>query len=157
MDPEKVVGKPAGKRRTMLKGILGVGLTTVFAPILYAVGRYLGYQGGGSGQKDVMIGATDVSADHPSKLLDINDQPVLVIYQAGHGIRAFNAKCTHLGCTVSYQPEVPGFYCKCHHGRYDANGINVPGTRPKRPLTELTIVEKDGQLDVTLIPKQQPS
>jgi Rieske Fe-S protein len=137
--------------------MLGASLTAVVAPILYAVGKYIGYQGAGSGQKDVMIQSTDVSTDHPSKLLNINDQPVLVIYQPDHGIRAFTAKCTHLGCTVSYQPAVPQFYCKCHHGRYDVNGINVPGTRPQRPLTELTIIEKDGQLDVTLIPKQKAS
>lgn len=151
-------GNPIGasvqkKRRSILRGILGVSLTAVFTPILYAVGRYLGFQSVGTGATDILIGINDVNAEHPSKLLDLNDQPVLVIFQPDKGVRAFNATCTHLGCTVSYQPEVPGFYCKCHHGRYDANGVNVPGTRPKSPLTELTIISKGDQLDVTLTPK----
>ncbi|MBS1903276.1 MAG: Rieske 2Fe-2S domain-containing protein [Bacteroidetes bacterium] len=148
--------KAQAKRRSIIRAMLGVSISAVIAPILYAVGRYLGYQSSG-GAKDVMIEPNEVSAEHPSKLLDINDEPVLVIFQPDNGIRAFDAKCTHLGCTVSYQPDVPGFYCKCHHGRYDANGVNVPGTRPKSPLTELTIVQKDGKLDVTLIPKAKTS
>ena len=142
----------ASKRRTILKSLLGVSLTAVLSPILYIAGRYLGYvKGGGSG--DVMIPASDISAEHPSKLIDIDDQPVLVIYQPDKGVRAFTATCTHLGCTVSYQPEVPQFYCKCHHGRYDVDGVNVPGTRPKKPLTELTIIAKGDQLDISLKPK----
>jgi nitrite reductase/ring-hydroxylating ferredoxin subunit len=141
------------KRRKILQAMLGLSLTAVITPMLYAVGRFLGFQSSGNGATDVVIGIDDVNAQHPSKLLNINDEPVLVIYQADKGVRAFNATCTHLGCTVSYQPEVPGFYCKCHHGRYDANGVNVPGTRPKSPLTEFTILPKGDQIDVTLIPK----
>ncbi len=142
----------ASKRRTILKSLLGVSLTAVLSPIVYVAGRYLGYvKSVGSG--DVMIPATDISAEHPSKLIDINDQPVLVIYQPDNGVRAFTATCTHLGCTVSYQPDVPQFYCKCHQGRYDVDGVNIPGTRPKKPLTELTIITKGDQLDISLKPK----
>ena len=140
------------KRRTILKSLLGVSLTAVLSPILYVAGRYLGYVKS-VGNGDVMIPAIDISAERPSKLIDINDQPVLVIYQPDKGVRAFTATCTHLGCTVSYQPEVPQFYCKCHHGRYDVNGVNIPGTRPKKPLTELTVIAKGDQLDISLKPK----
>jgi Rieske Fe-S protein len=142
------------KRRSIIRAMLGVSLGAVFAPMLYAVGRYLGFKNS-SGAKDALIESWEISGENPSKLIEINDEPVLVIYQADRGVRAFDAKCTHLGCTVSYQPQVPGFYCKCHHGRYDADGVNVPGTRPKSPLTELTIIEKDGKLDITLIPKKK--
>ncbi len=146
--------QPNAKRRGMIKGLVGISFTAVIAPMLYAVGRYLGYSGGSSGSKEATVAASEVTAEHPSKLVDIDDEPVLVIFQPDHGVRAFDAKCTHLGCTVSYKPEMPGFYCKCHKGRYDANGVNVPGTRPKRPLTELTVVQKDDQLTVTLTPKK---
>ena len=140
------------KRRTLLKRLLGVSVAAVFAPMLYVVGRYLGFTKG-SGGGDVSIAVSDVTLEHPSKLINIDDQPVLVIFQPEKGVRAFTATCTHLGCTVSYQAEVPQFYCKCHHGRYDAEGINVPGTRPKTPLTELTVMKKGDQLDVSLKPK----
>ncbi len=140
------------KRRTILKSLLGVSLAAVLSPILYVAGRYLGYVKG-SKNGDVMIAQSDVSAEHPSKLINIDDQPVLVIFQPDKGVRAFTATCTHLGCTVSYQPEMPQFYCKCHHGRYDADGVNVEGTRPKKPLTELTITAKGDQLDISLKPK----
>lgn len=153
MDETTKLSKAKIKRRTLLRALFSTTLAAVVAPVLYVLGRYVGYQSKGAGATDVEVPFDTVNAQNPSKLLDINDIPVLLIYQQDKGLRAFDAVCTHLGCTVSYQPEVPGFYCKCHHGRYDANGVNVPGTRPKSPLTELTIKQNGDMLDVTLIPK----
>ena len=61
-------------------------------------------------------------------------QPSLLIHHADGTWSAFSAVCTHLGCTVQYQPEQHRIYCACHGGVYDAvTGANISGP-PPRPL-----------------------
>jgi Rieske Fe-S protein len=56
---------------------------------------------------------------------------------------AFVGVCTHLDCNVSYIPEQKRFYCACHEGWYDENGVNVAGPPPS-PLRRLDVsVEGD--------------
>jgi len=56
---------------------------------------------------------------------------------------AFVGVCTHLDCNVTYITEQKRFYCACHKGWYDENGINVAGPPPS-PLRRLDVsVEGD--------------
>jgi Rieske Fe-S protein len=48
-------------------------------------------------------------------------------------VKAFNAICTHLDCTVEYRPDKADIFCNCHNGVYNLNGTNVSGP-PPRPL-----------------------
>jgi Rieske Fe-S protein len=138
-----------GKRRNVLKGILGASVALVTAPIVYAVGRFVSHVPEVSGEGTAILKASELA---PSKLIKVGSEPVIVLKEKDGDIRAFTATCTHLKCTVGYRPANNDFYCKCHRGRYDENGINIPGTRPKRPLTELT-VNKDGEtLTISLTP-----
>jgi len=145
---------PNLKRRGILKGLLAGAAAVVTAPIIYVAARFFGYiRVGGTGQTSTTVAFSDLTSEKPFKLVEINDEPVIVVRERNDQIRAFTATCTHLGCTVTYRPQVPDFYCKCHQGRYDENGVNVPGTRPKAPLTELTVVDKGTELEIDLIPK----
>ena len=139
-----------GKRRNVLKGIFGATVALFTAPIVYAVGRYLSHiPEGRSGIGTATLAEADLK---PSKLIKVGDEPVIVLKEKDGDVRAFTATCTHLKCIVSYRPQSSDFFCKCHRGQYDTNGVNVPGTRPKRPLTELTVT-KDGQtLTISLSP-----
>ncbi|MFH1746103.1 MAG: Rieske 2Fe-2S domain-containing protein, partial [Planctomycetota bacterium] len=60
-------------------------------------------------------------------------------------LRAFDSKCTHAGCNVEFQGDK--IFCHCHGGTYDLDGKNIAGP-PPRPLTELAVVEDEGQLFV---------
>jgi len=51
---------------------------------------------------------------------------------------AFVAVCTHLDCNVNYLSDQRKFFCACHDGWYDENGINIGGP-PPRPLRRLNI------------------
>lgn len=42
--------------------------------------------------------------------------------------------CTHLGCIPGFDEKSQGFLCACHGGRFDASGVNQPGTPPPRPM-----------------------
>jgi Rieske Fe-S protein len=146
--------KPDIKRRGILKGLVAGATAVVTAPILYVAARYLGYiRKGGSNQTTATVAFSDLTPEKPFKLVQIDDDPVIIVRERNDQIRAFTATCTHLGCTVTYRPQVPDFYCKCHQGRYDENGINIPGTRPKSPLTELTVIDKGTELEIDLKPK----
>lgn len=139
-------------RRTILKALVGTSVAAIAAPIVYVLGKYLSYTRTANPNASEKIMASDLSAATPSKIISIEEEPVIVVME-GTTIRAFTAKCTHLGCTVSFKPEQPGFFCKCHKGRYDLDGVNVPGTRPKRPLTELTVTQDGEQIEISLHPK----
>jgi Rieske Fe-S protein len=144
-------------RRRTLKGLVAASLAAVASPVAYVFARYLSYVRTADLNAHIKVSIDDLTADQPSKLVTIDEEPVIIV-QSDDGIHAFTAKCTHLGCTVSYRPKLPGkdepgFFCKCHRGMYDKNGINIPGTRPKHPLTPLTIIEDGNEVDVFLKPK----
>jgi Rieske Fe-S protein len=148
------------KRRNVLRALVAGGLTVFTAPFAYAIGRFVSFQGSLGGSKTAKLSAAELTPDSPSKLVEVEGEPVIVIREADNSIRAFTATCTHLGCIVSFKPQLmigheqmPGFYCKCHGGKYDVNGVNVPGTRPKSPLTELVVNQQADDLEISMKPK----
>ena len=76
---------------------------------------------------------------------------------AEYVVLAYMGKCTHLGCTVGWNPsyggskDIPDYdgdgvndgriLCPCHGGQFDVYDMakNVPGTPPPRPLDVLRI------------------
>jgi len=64
---------------------------------------------------------------------------------------AFVAVCTHLDCNVSYLSEQNKFFCACHDGWYDENGVNIAGP-PPNPLRRLFISIEGEEL---IIKKQE--
>ena len=65
---------------------------------------------------------------------------------------AFVGVCTHLDCNVAYLPEQRKFFCACHDGWYDGNGINIGGP-PPTPLRQLTLTITESDL---IIKKESP-
>lgn len=62
-------------------------------------------------------------------------KPAMLIHHKNGSWVAFDAVCTHLGCTVQYQPERDVIHCNCHGGEYNTEtGKNISGP-PPRPLT----------------------
>jgi Rieske Fe-S protein len=64
-------------------------------------------------------------------------------------VRAFNAICTHVDCTVKYRRDRGDIFCSCHDGVYDLNGRNVSGP-PPRPLEsyKVTLRGQPGQEEI---------
>src|ERR1035437_780758 len=94
------------KRRNVLRWLLAGGITAFIAPFAYAVGKFLAFQGAFSGSKTAKLSAAELTPDSPSKLVEIEGEPVIVIREADNSIRAFTATCTHLGCIVSFRPQL---------------------------------------------------
>ncbi len=58
--------------------------------------------------------------------------------RAGRTLRAFDARCTHLGCTVGFDRAAREIACGCHGGRFALDGRVLAGPPPS-PLRALQV------------------
>lgn len=64
--------------------------------------------------------------------------PAIIIHTSGSQFYAYDAICTHAGCTVQYDPSQKLLVCPCHGGEYDpARGAEVVAGPPPTPLTKI--------------------
>jgi menaquinol-cytochrome c reductase iron-sulfur subunit len=73
---------------------------------------------------------------------------VWVLRSADDQFTAFNGRCTHLGCLVSFHPDVKRFICPCHGGEFALDTGAVLDGPPPRGLDQLTWRIEDGNLIV---------
>jgi thiosulfate dehydrogenase [quinone] large subunit len=66
---------------------------------------------------------------------------------AGHFV-AFDAVCTHAGCTVNYNPATNHFECPCHGGMFDAGTGQVLQGPPEAPLRAIAVTSTGGEIRV---------
>jgi Rieske Fe-S protein len=146
---------PSGSssRRTWLLGSLIASVAATVAAFLYPVARFLRPRAATrSGALDVVakfrVNEIRQAKDNP---FDFGGKPCLIVLttagakrlargepvRAGD-VKAFNAICTHVDCTVAYRPDHDDIFCNCHDGVYDLNGRNVSGP-PPRPLEEYKV------------------
>jgi cytochrome b6-f complex iron-sulfur subunit len=140
------------ERRRVLKALIAGAVAMFIAPFAYAVDKYLSFTGSAMSGASSRLTIGELS-EHRSKIIEIAGEPVVVV-QGPTDVRAFTATCTHMGCVVRYRPDHSDFYCRCHQGRFDSNGVNVPGTKPPSPLTELLVRQNGSSIDVFLTPKK---
>jgi Rieske Fe-S protein len=73
------------------------------------------------------------------------ETPVFVINHGNGNFAVMDARCTHLGCPVSWSAAQDQFLCPCHEGVFDAQGKVVSGP-PPRPLDLYEWEVRDGVL-----------
>jgi len=71
---------------------------------------------------------------------------VWVHTEDGEKFTVYNARCTHLGCSVFFDKEKGALHCPCHHGLFDVPTGTVLGGPPPRPLDALEWKVEDGSL-----------
>ena len=73
----------------------------------------------------------ELSSDEGMVIEDPND-PIAIYKDTDSNIHTFSAKCTHLGCTIRWNPVEKSFDCPCHGSRFYNNGnvINAPANKP---------------------------
>jgi cytochrome b6-f complex iron-sulfur subunit len=72
----------------------------------------------------------------------------LIHHEDGRWI-AMTAVCTHLGCTVQYEPQADRIHCACHGGVYNSyTGANVSGPPPK-PLKLFNVAVNEAGVEVS--------
>jgi len=103
----------------------------------------------GPPKESAVLGPENGVAPGSARIFRFGKDPVIVVHEENGQYKAFNARCTHLGCVVQYQDApVPHFNCNCHGSQYDLNGVNIAGPAP-RPLTPYRIDIVSSNLVVT--------
>jgi len=122
---------------------------------LYPLYRYLRP----SGPTTVMPTVTRVSAgpaealpEGQGKNLAFGNIPAIVTHTQDGAFHAFNATCTHLGCTVQFRADINRIWCACHGGQYDPITGAVLAGPPPRPLAPLRASVEEGEIIVSQEP-----
>ncbi len=68
-------------------------------------------------------------------IVTTGDHKVAVYRDPKGAAHAMSAKCTHMGCTVKWNPTEKTFDCPCHGSRFSPTGdvVNGPAARPLEP------------------------
>jgi cytochrome b6-f complex iron-sulfur subunit len=142
------------RRKLLLRG-LQAGIAATVAAIFYPVGRFLRPRsvtssGGLEAVAPYRVNElrTDAQGHWPPPF-NFGGKPCLVVRTPDGEIRAFNAVCTHVECTVEFREAKADIFCNCHNGVYDLNGHNVSGP-PPRPLEMYKVIlrGKPGQEEI---------
>jgi cytochrome b6-f complex iron-sulfur subunit len=152
--PANIVEQFADKntRRAFLASAGTAGLAyTVF--MAYPIYRYLA-----SPEEMAMeaTAVTEVTLKDAQKLpagsvlmFKFGHSPAMLIHHLDDKWVAMTAVCTHLGCTVQYEPQADRIHCACHGGVYNAyTGANVSGPPPK-PLKLFNVAVNETGVEVS--------
>ncbi len=126
-------------RRQFLNGLLGGWFAALLGSFLYPVIKFVfpPYR-----EPDkVILPFSDFEDMAPNSVRNFlwGSKPGLLKMTDKGTLQAFVGVCTHLDCNVTYLAEQRKFFCACHEGWYDENGLNIGGP-PPRPLRQLIAV-----------------
>lgn len=148
-------------RRSFLCVLLGLASAFVGGLLAIPVVRYIFYPLTASAEDSnwVEVGSLASVSDVQTPLrrtldlkqrdgwLETASQPIVYIIKEGGQLKALSAICTHLGCTVPWDPGRNEFVCPCHGGTYSADGTHISGP-PRRSLDSLETKVSGGNLMV---------
>jgi len=80
-------------------------------------------------------------------VVEFPDGRFYLIHAPDGGFLAVYRRCTHLGCTVSWEPEQNRFFCPCHASSFDIVG-DVENPPAPRALDTFPITIDAGQVVV---------
>jgi menaquinol-cytochrome c reductase iron-sulfur subunit len=75
---------------------------------------------------------------------------VFILRKEENQVRVFSNICTHLGCRVSWHPDIQEYVSPCHDGHFDIDG-NVTKGPPPRPLDQYETKVENGNLFIHLL------
>ena len=58
-----------------------------------------------------------------------------ILFYDEHGPWAVSRKCTHLGCSVSYNESEKKLVCPCHQSKFSVRGVRLAGPAKKNLKT----------------------
>ena len=140
-------------RRTLLKSGVALVGACYAAAVGYPVYRYLAtpaVRERAQGQiKSISIPEKSLPGVGTATMFLFGTRPSLLIHHEDGQYVAFDAVCTHLGCTVRFEPENKRIFCPCHGGTYDMNSGEVVAGPPPRALKTYKVEVADGNVVVS--------
>lgn len=136
-------------RRSFVGGFLAASVTALAASVFYPVLRFLSPPRIPEATGDrVLAGKVSELAGDGWKIFPFGSEPGILVEASSGQYRAYSASCTHLGCTVQFDPPSKRIWCACHNGWYDLEGKNIAGP-PPRPLTGYKVQVVGDEIFVT--------
>ena len=93
-------------------------------------------------RKIFTVGLEELPLNTTKRFKDLRGRDLMLVRTGEREVKAISTVCTHLGCTVFWQKDRQEFFCPCHNGRFDKNGVVLEGP-PPAPL-DLYPVEIEG-------------
>lgn len=140
-------------RRGFVKVAVGGVCAAYGVAVGYPIYRYLNSpverSEAAAAVKEVNLKDADKLPKGTALVFKFGSHPSLLIHHDDDTWVALDAVCTHLGCTVQYEPVKKIIVCACHGGVYDAKtGQNVSGPPPK-PLARYDVKVATGNVTIT--------
>jgi Rieske Fe-S protein len=146
---------PGDNRRGFLSATsiaMAAGLAGGYGTLAFMLGRFA-YPAGGSSRGWLLV--CQVDQLQPGQALDFaapSGQKIVVARQ-GPGVSdndflALSSTCPHLGCRVHWEGHNDRFFCPCHNGAFDRNGVATAGppAAAKQSLTRFPLKVENGLL-----------
>ena len=134
-------------RRLFLKLLLGLSGITALAPFVPYANYFSFNPAANAGRKKVaksseILRNSALYFQWPTEApRDVN----ILIRDDSMNLCAFNAKCTHMGCQVSYNPAMHLIMCPCHGSIFNPQTGKVMQGPATSPLTAIKLeVDGDG-------------
>ena len=139
-------------RRAFLAAAAGAAGLCYVTALGYPVYRYLA----SPSEMADSAAVTEVTLKDAQKLaagsvlmFKFGPSPAMLIHHLDGRWIALTAVCTHLGCTVQYEPAADRIHCACHGGVYNPyTGANVSGPPPK-PLRLFKVAVNPAGVEVS--------
>jgi Rieske Fe-S protein len=74
------------------------------------------------------------------------NDPCILLRLSADKFVAFDQRCTHLSCPVSFKASSNQLVCPCHEGLFSAEDGRPIGGPPKRSLAQLTVSTRDARV-----------
>ena len=131
-------------RRDFLK--LGVGALSALA-VLEMGGVSLFFMQPRSlvGEFGGIVNAGPVDSFPAGSVVEFPDGRFFLIHAPDGGFLAVYSRCTHLGCTISWEADKNHFFCPCHASSFDTIG-DVQNPPAPRVLDLFDITVEEGQV-----------
>ena len=131
-------------RRDFLK--LGIGALSAVAvlemggaSLLFMQPRSLEGEYGG------IVNAGSVDSFQPGSVVQFPDGRFYLVRAHNGGFLALYQRCTHLGCSVSWEAGQERFFCPCHASTFDLHG-DVENPPAPRALDTFPVTIANGQV-----------
>ena len=131
------------KRRKLLKSVAAfVPISAAFAGLAAMGIRFVTPIKREINRKIFTVGLEELPMNATKRFQDLRGRDLMLVRTGEREVKAISTVCTHLGCTVFWQKDRQEFFCPCHNGRFDKNGVVLEGP-PPAPL-DLYQVEIEG-------------
>lgn len=152
---QKAEGTAAETRTTSRRGFLSVaamsaGLVVSFGAMGGIGAKFLTPRKKTGGRIELFIGKAASIPQNTSAIIHDLSGAEIIVLNTPEGFKGFSNVCPHLGCHVHWEEGKKIFYCPCHEGVFDAQGIATSGppaeAKQKLAAAEIRHDKKSGNL-----------